>query len=72
MNKIINKVLLAADKFISEMHLRQSRFTYKACGLLLKTKNEYKSFKKQEIHNIFINMIWLMETLKIYLEGQLR
>ena len=30
-NKIINKVLLAGDKFMPEMHLRQPRFTYSAC-----------------------------------------
>ena len=47
---------------------------------LLKTKNEYKNLKKQEIQDIFIktNKIklafkttWLMEVLKIYLEKQL-
>ena len=31
MNKITNKSLLALDKFISEMHLRQLGFTYSAC-----------------------------------------
>ena len=25
---------------------------------LLKTKNEYKNLKKQEIHNIFVNRNW--------------
>ena len=38
MNDIINKFLLAGDKFISEMHLRQPWFTYSACGPF--TKNE--------------------------------
>ena len=28
MNKIINKFLLAADKFMAELHLRQPGFTY--------------------------------------------
>ena len=28
MNEIVNKCLLAADKFIPEMNLRQTRFTY--------------------------------------------
>ena len=50
--------LLAGDKFISEMHLRQVGFTYSACAKLpkkkQKTKKEYKSLKKQEIHDIFI------------------
>ena len=32
MNEIINKFLLAGDKFIPEMHLKQPRFTYSSCG----------------------------------------
>ena len=32
MNDTINKVLLAGDKFMTEMHLRQPQFTYSACG----------------------------------------
>ena len=32
MNNIINKFLLAGDKFMPEMHLRQPRFVYSACG----------------------------------------
>ena len=32
MNKIVNKFLLAFDKFISGMHLKQPGFTYSACG----------------------------------------
>ena len=39
MNEIINKFLLAADKFMPEMHLRQCRFTYRACGPFVKKKN---------------------------------
>ena len=30
--KIINKFLLTKDKFMSELHLKQSEFTYSACG----------------------------------------
>ena len=33
MNEIVNKFLLAGDKFMLEMHLKQSGFTYSACGL---------------------------------------
>ena len=36
MNKIINKFLLAGDKFMPELHLRQLGFTYTACGLFTK------------------------------------
>ena len=32
MNKIVNTVLLAGDKFIPELHLRWAGFTYNTCG----------------------------------------
>ena len=44
MNEIVSKVLLATDKFMPEMHLRQSaalgkqRFAYSACGPFTKSK----------------------------------
>ena len=38
MNEIVNKFLLTGDKFIPEMHLRQSGFTYGACGPFTKNK----------------------------------
>ena len=38
MNKIGNKFLLAGDKFMSEMHLIEQRFTYSACGQRENTK----------------------------------
>ena len=45
MNKIVNKFLLAGDKFMHEMHLRQpargasyAGFTYSACGPFTKNK----------------------------------
>ena len=40
MNNIINRFLLASDKFMPEMHLRQPQFVYSACGPLLDTKKE--------------------------------
>ena len=54
MNEIVNKFLLAGDRFMLEMHLRQPGFTYSACGQFPKTKKEYKSLKKQEIQDIFL------------------
>ena len=42
MNKIGNKFLLAEDKLISEMHLRQPGFTYSACGRFTKNKERIK------------------------------
>ena len=38
MNDIINKFLLAGDKFMPKMHLRQAGFTYSACGSFLYKK----------------------------------
>ena len=38
MNKIVNKFLLAGDKFMSEMHLRQPGFMYSASGSFTKIK----------------------------------
>ena len=32
MNNLINKFLLAGDKFMPEIHLRQPQFTYSAYG----------------------------------------
>ena len=38
MNKIVNKFLMAGDKFMAEMHLKQPGFTYSACGPFTKNK----------------------------------
>ena len=45
-NEIVNKFLLAGDKFMPEMHLKQSGFTYSACGLFTKNKERIKKFKE--------------------------
>ena len=46
MNNVINKFLLAGDKFVPEMHLRQSQFTYGACGPFTKHKQRIQKFKE--------------------------
>ena len=46
MNNIINKFLLAGDKFMLEMHSRQPRFVYSACGPFTKHKERIKEFKR--------------------------
>ena len=46
MNGIINRFLLAGDKFISKMHLRQPRFTYSACGPFTNNKEKIQKFKE--------------------------
>ena len=43
MNEIVNKFLLAADKFMPEMHLRQPGFTHSACGPFTKNKEIKKN-----------------------------
>ena len=38
MNKVVNNFLLAGDKFMPEMHLKQLGFTYSACCPFTKNK----------------------------------
>ena len=38
MNEVVNKLLLAGDKFMPEMHLKQSASTYSACWPFTKDK----------------------------------
>ena len=49
MNETVNKFLLAGDKSMPEMHLKQSGFIIVLLVHLLRIKNELKSLKKQEI-----------------------
>ena len=74
MNEIVNKFLLASDKFMPGMHLKQPGFTHSACGPFTKNKKRIQNFKKQEIQAIVtkmnlirlaFNMIWLLKILKI-------
>ena len=46
MNEIVNKFLLAGNKFMSEINLRQPGFTYSACGPFTKNKERIKKFKE--------------------------
>ena len=74
MNNAINKFFLAGDKFMPEMHLRQPRFVYSACGPFTRHKERIKKFKQTVIRVIFIEMnsiklvfntILLMQIIKI-------
>ena len=58
MNEIVNKFLLAGDKFMPEMHLRQRGFTYAACGPFTKNKERIQKFKETG-HSRFIYQIEL-------------
>ena len=46
MNNVINKFLLAGDKFMPEMHLRQLQFIYSAYGPFTRHKGRIKEFKR--------------------------
>ena len=46
MNNVINKFLLGGDKFMPQMHLRQSQFVYSACGPFTRHKERIKEFKQ--------------------------
>ena len=53
MNEIVNKFLLAGNKFMPEMHLRQLGFTYSASVPFTKNKERIKKSNKEEIQNIY-------------------
>ena len=55
MNNVINKFLLAGDKFMPEIHLRQPQFTYSACGPftnVLTSSNDH--VRNENVVNIYI------------------
>ena len=69
-----NKFLLAGDKFMSEMHLKQPGLVTVLAYHLPKINKEFKDLKEQKIQTIFremnlirfvFNMTWLMEILMI-------
>ena len=45
-NDIVNKFLLAGEKFMPEMHLKQPVFTFSACGPFTKNKERIQNFKE--------------------------
>ena len=74
MNEIVNKFLLAGDKYMTETHLKQPDLLIVLADHLLKTKNEFRNLKEQVLRVIFtkmnllrhaFNMRCLMEILKI-------
>ena len=46
MNKIINKFLLTEHKFMTELHLKQPRFTYSVCRSFTKHRERIKKFRE--------------------------
>ena len=74
MNEIVNKFLLAGNKFMPEMHLKQPGFTYSTCGPFTKNEERIQKFKetgdinyitKVNLIRLVFKMIWLMGILKI-------
>ena len=68
------KFLLAEDKIMPEMHLKQPGVTYSACGPFIKKQERIEKFKetedtkyiyRNELDKACFNVIWLMEILKI-------
>ena len=77
---MVNKFLLAGDKFLPEIHLTQPGSAYSACRPFTKNKERIQKFKEtgdsryiyqKELDTIAFNMTWVMEILRIYLELQL-
>ena len=46
MNEVVNKFLLAGDKFMPEMHLKQPGFIYSACAPFTKNKEIIQKLKQ--------------------------
>ena len=72
-NNIVNKSLLAGNKFIPEMHLKQPGFTYRACRPFTKNKERIEKFVetgntnyiyKNNLIKLIFNMIWHMVNTK--------
>ena len=63
MNEIVNKFLLAGDKFMPELHLKQPGFTYSACGPFTRNKKRIEKFMQTgntSFIKLTFNMVWLM------------
>ena len=74
MIEIVNKILLVGDKFMSEMHLWQPRFTYSTCGPFNRNKKRIEKFMQTgDTDFIYINELnkacfqhdWLMVNKRI-------
>ena len=75
MNERVNKFLLAGDKFMPEMNLKQPGFTDSAYGPFTRNKQRIKKFMQTGDTNstistrmnwikLVFNMIWLMANTK--------
>ena len=55
MNEIVNKFLLAGDKFMLELNLRQPGFTYSACEPFTKRKERIQKFLRNRRFTIYLS-----------------
>ena len=56
MNKIVDTLLLTGNKFTPELHLRQPRFTFSACGPFIKHRGRIKEFiERGNLKHIYKN-----------------
>ena len=55
-SNVINKFLSVGDKYMPEIHLRQSQFTYSACGPFTKHQQRIQKFKETgDTNYIYMN-----------------
>ena len=54
MIEIVNKFLLAGDKFMPKMHLSQHGFTYSACGPVIKKQRNNTKILKNRRFTIYL------------------
>ena len=54
MNKIINEFILAGDKSMLKMNLKQLGFTYSACGPVTKNKERIQKLKRNRRFQIYL------------------
>ena len=70
MNNTINKLLLARDKFMLEIHLRQPQVTYSACGRFPKHEQRIQKFRETRDRNyIYSADLADMQLLSKYNKG---
>ena len=62
----MNKFLLAGDKFMQEMHLKQSGLAYGSCGPFTKNKERTEKFMQTGNINLFTKMSLKKLILNIY------
>ena len=67
MNNLINKFLLAGDKFMPEIHLRQPQFTYSASGPFTRHEERIQKFKATGYTNYVFKNLVLLVLLKLVL-----